>query len=755
VALANCKDDLITETSKYDRPDWLSGKLYTQLKSQEHLSLFAKCIEMTGLDSLIDVSGSYSVFAPNDNAFLSWLDNHPVYHSIEDIPSDVLSELVHYHIIQNPWTKQQLMSLDVFGWIDTLDRTNNRPRGNKRETLLQRDDKIIGVARAGNRFRIVDAELGSWQRRIINNRKYAPVFYKQYFDIHGMSTDEYEFYFGRQFESPQDMFFVNGKIVGDEIFAENGFIFEIDRVVEPLNNAYEILKTRSDDYGDFLDFINEFPVFTFNQQETLLQPGASEGLEVDSLFNLSYPLLAFDITNERTKAPPDISGLPSNVTIRYHHGLIAPNNQAFSRFIDEYLIGPNRWGGIDQAPAHIRRIIANTHMSSNPIYQTDINSGFFNGEQDIVTVNESSIDHKEYGSNATFIGVNEAILPRAFSSVTGPVYLQRGYSTNMYAIEESGLLPSLKRRDQNYLLFVGADEYLREDSSLVFDLTTRTFRAYLRSDPGIPAQPYNVNTRDLRTLLLNHIGTELPTGIPRKEFIRNMAGNYIVFNNETGEVRGTAPTSVGYNGTDLMPNYPRKISTNADNGITYEIGNWFSFRSTTIYSAILNNYPHFHALMVKAGFDRPQLYVYSFINENQFYTIFIPTLEAIEEAGANELTGKELEDFILMHFIQGNVIFTDGKKPAGYYETARIDDRSTAFNTIYTRLYIIPGIDVIQFPDKFNNNYLSVNESSSTNITTERVLVHGSDQPTIPNIINQSVIHEIDKAFARGMMNTQ
>jgi hypothetical protein len=46
-------------------------------------------------------------------------------------------------------------------------------------------------------------------------------------------------------------------------------------------------------------------------------------------------------------------------------------------------------------------------------------------------------------------------------------------------------------------------------------------------------------------LLLNHVATEQPKGIAKKEFIPNLAGNYIVVNNETGEIKGTGSTTDG------------------------------------------------------------------------------------------------------------------------------------------------------------------------------------------------------------------
>src|SRR4030042_1138972 len=157
------------EDEKYKRPDWLAGKVYTQIKKQPELSTFARCVELTGYDTIINISGSYTVFAPNNEAFSIYFQNHPEYNSVEDIPITKVIKIVKYHIVQNPWSKIQLRSLDVFGWIDTLDIDNNKPRGYKRETLLLVKDKFLGVIKSikeNGKTIIVDSLDARWYRKI-------------------------------------------------------------------------------------------------------------------------------------------------------------------------------------------------------------------------------------------------------------------------------------------------------------------------------------------------------------------------------------------------------------------------------------------------------------------------------------------------------------------------------------------------------------------------------------------------------------
>lgn len=745
--LFGCRDEMTI----YDRPDWLAGKVYTQVVAQPELSTFATCIERIGYDKILDVSGSYTIFAPSNEAFNLYFASNSNYKSIDDIPIPELERIVKYHIVQNPWSKIQLRTLDIYGWIDTLDINNNEPKGFKRETLLLEKDTKYGVASFGigknNKAIIVDTLNTSWSRKVsTDSRKYVPIFFQEYFNIYDLNKSDYEFYFDRPFENQNDIYFAGAKVVSEEIPAENGFVYVVDRVVEPLGNATQILgkKDGPNLYTDFLDVVNLFPKFEYSAEKTFNQPGADQGLMVDSLFDLTFPLLTFDINNEKTSPPSGTYGLPQNVTIRYQHGLMAPTNEAFQQFINEYIKIPNGWGTFNGAPEHIKRIIANSYMSINTIYPTDFQQGFYNGELDIVKLDEANIVEKKFGSNSTFIGLNKAIVPRAFKSVTGPVYLQRGYSKVMYAIQQSGLLSALKRQNSNYMFFVESDANTSKDSSLMYNTTKETFSVFQIA--GSNFQEYGLTLNDLRTLLLNHIAIDQPKGVARKEFIPNLAGNYFKINNETGEVSGTGVTTIGYRGSVPAPEFPSVLSNTPDNGVTYEIQNWFSFSSPSLFISLSTNNPKFHALLNKAGLTNNKEYRYNFISDNDFYTVFVPSDEALDNSGINDLPVAQLKNVLLLHFVQGDMIFTDGKKSAKYYETARIDEKSTAFTTVYTKMYVKPGIDVIDILAKDGSNYVEVVEDgTTTNVITG--VSGGTGQEAFPILYNNGVVHKINKVL--------
>jgi hypothetical protein len=370
----------------------------------------------------------------------------------------------------------------------------------------------------------------------------------------------------------------------------------------------------------------------------------------------------------------------------------------------------------------------------------------------MVRIDKSTIIQKQFGSNCTFLGLNKTIVPRAFKSVTGPIYLQPGYSTAMYAIENSGLLAALKRENQNYMLFVESDMSLADDSSLFYIPTTSQFRAFQIT--GANVQMFSFSTNDMRNLLLNHIGVDIPRGVASKEFIRTLGGNYLIVNNQTGEVSGTGTTVIGYNGAKPAGNkVPRQISTSADNGKSFEIANWFSFTSTELYTYISTSYPVFHQLLVKAGLALEKEYRYPFISESEFYTIFVPNSAAISNSNANSLPKEQLQKFLRLHFVTGQHIFTDGNRPSGYYETARIDEKSTQFSTVYTQIYIGTEPDRIHFRGKSGENYLTVPESPVVNTIAIRNLGTGTEP--VKNILATAIVHEIDKVLVFDQLDTK
>ena len=668
--MASCKPDF----DKYERPEWIGGRLFESLQSIPDLDLFVACVKRSGYDTILS-SGNYSVFAPDNAAMEDYLIRHPLYHSVYDLPQEDVVALVKCHIIQNPWSRDQLQSANEEGWIDRWDPYNSEPWGYKRQTLLKEKNREYWILRIPSRdiTQIVDSTLSNEHRIVYQpSRKYIPFFFDTYMDIAGISSRDYEFTFDRPYEAGY-IYMANAQLSPEDYFAENGFIFKLDRVVPPLKNAEQLLESteNGNNYRMFLDLIYLFPTFIVNRDQTNMQPGVREGLVVPTLYDLDYNDLVFDIHEEMTGR--DL--IDEKTTTRYHYGLIAPTSAALQEMIDSVITvqsgDSTRWPTFNSLPKDIKRILVNSHMSRSPIFLSDLENGFLNGEWDTVFVDPESVIEKHYASNATYFGVDKAIVPRAFTSVLAPVYLRPQYQGFMRGVELSGLSTLLKRKYANYSFFaVQVRDGYFENGSVSW--TTNQ--------------------------ILNQIGAHVPKEIARKEFIPTLAGNFILYDTTRRPVQLEDPT---------------------DNGKTYAASSIFSNYWLSLYDRLEDDYPEFFNLMNIAGMvdhDRNSL---KFIDDEDLFTLFVPSRTAISKYNTDTLSKEELQQFIKYHFVRDEIIFTDGNKPAGEYATLRINESSHPYYPSYSKLYIQPEPDRIKIFDKFGYLTCDLAENSrKTNIRT-------------------------------------
>ena len=149
------------------------------------MSTFNKCLELSGLSEQIEKSGYYTVFAPTDDAFEVFFNNHPEYSGMaENIPAEDLNRIVRFHVLLNGWTKTQLRTLDYQGWINPKDKYYDKPRGYKRQTWLKDPNKELWVTFDKGIYTVVEPEQSDLYRKVItDSRKYIPLYYKEYMNL--------------------------------------------------------------------------------------------------------------------------------------------------------------------------------------------------------------------------------------------------------------------------------------------------------------------------------------------------------------------------------------------------------------------------------------------------------------------------------------------------------------------------------------------------------------------------------------------
>jgi len=570
--LAGCMT--LSDQEIYQKPDWLPGKLYTTVSVQENLGMFTECLQLSGLDKILDVSGSWSVFAPTDEAMKKFLAENN-YASISDIPVDELSKIAEYHVIQNPWSLEQLKILGMYGWRKD-EEGNSNPYAFKRETMFRdRPEKYWIKNEDGREVILLDSvKTNRYKKVYVQSRKYVPIFYDEYLKANSITSVDYQFYFNRAIE-PGNVYYAGAKIIKSDILAENGFVHIIDKVISPLMNAKEFLEKEKpgESYKLFTEMVYwYYPDFEANQAATISQPEYRTGGIADTLWDLNYSDLAFDLHVER------IDNI--NQTLVKHNGMFAPIDDAFSRFIDGILTvksGFPHWPNHKSLPRDISRIIISPNFKTSPIYPStnQYNEIFKTGKR--YRQSESGIIRKEFGSNCTFIGLNTYSPDKVFTSVSGPVFCRPAYSIFRRAMLYSGATDAIAIHTGKLLFFPIPDYALTADSSLMINWIDEekeifNFRVLNKNTQLVET----VGSSTLKNWILNQVGVSV-SNVNGKETIRTLGGNNITWNHNDNTIQGTYPCTNGYKSDIVVTCSPFPLDEPADNGKTYTVGNWFRF----------------------------------------------------------------------------------------------------------------------------------------------------------------------------------
>jgi uncharacterized surface protein with fasciclin (FAS1) repeats len=564
-----------TEQGMYERPDWLPGKLFTTVSVQKELNLFTECLRLTGLDRILDVSGSWTVFAPTDEAMKQFLAENR-YASLSDIPLDELERITEFHIIQNPWSYEQLQSLGINGWRKG-EGANANPLAFKRETMLRDPVEKYWIKRTKNKEMIVQDSIISdgYKRVYVQSRKYVPIFFDEYLKTYGITSEDFRFYFDRAYEFG-NVYYAGAKILKADIFAENGFVHTIDKVVRPLLNAKELLEKEmpGESYKRFMEMVYwYYPNFEANKPATFNQPEVRLGGLVDTLWDLNYTKLAFAMHSERIYS--------FNQTLSRHNGLYAPTDEAFGKFIDGILTiksGFPHWPDHKSLPPDIADIIVSQNFKSTPLYPSSNQYKEIFKEGNRYHQKEKDIIRKEFGSNCTFFGLNTYIPDRVFTSVTGPVFCRPNYSIFRRALLYSGAIDVIANHPGELKFFPIPDYALMGDSSLVINWINRDNEVYSFLVLNKATKMVeNVGRNTLRSWILNQVGISTTGIINGKETIRTLGGRNITWDHTLNTLRGTLPSTAGYKSDIITINTPDQLKEPMNNGKSWSINYWLNF----------------------------------------------------------------------------------------------------------------------------------------------------------------------------------
>lgn len=718
VFLSSCRKKEFDEF--YGRPENLGDPIYQQLQAKGNFSRFLECIDKASYKETLSTAGSWTVFAPTDDAFKTYLQEN----SLTEISADLASKIVRYSMIYDGEKTEKLS--DFFSIKGFIKNTAFRRRSVYYDFVYDEKDnngnpiKAIATNRNGIYF------AGDF------NNKSVTYFLAPFMAFSGLTAADYNFFY------PNIAY--NGANIGSahilpnqqNIIAENGIIHVIDRVLTPPLSIDQYL-TSKPEYSTFKSLLDKFVTYGLNtdishRYEVLTGKAAN-------VYVKSYSsLLGFSPNNE------NFLKVDANDAQQGSYSIIAPSNAAVDAYAKAILLKYWRKKGVrtlDElyvvAPDLIRDYI-NSHLYNTTVWPSKF-SITQNVLGDVTKQTTADITDKQVLSNGFFYGSNKSQDASVFSTIYGNVNLDPDYIIMKQALLYFNLTIPLKTQSIRYVIIPIPDVTLKKMG--------------FSYEPFFVSQPIRGDLQALRRILQTHIiplgNRAIPDFRGGAGILETSNGEYIKYNRGTLLSAGTQDSLVVAKQTIPVDS----ISTTPVNGAAVYGKEALTYTALNVGKHIekygtLPSDPYYNFFQFLA--NNTTLYnrttgAISGLIDGVSYTVFIPTNAAIVNAvkagllpgnittGVPNFTTTDgasvtlINKFIQYHIINKSTVVSDGQK-VGEFETLLKSDSGDA-----SKINVITN----------TTTTLSLRDVTGA---TVNVLLGTNDRSNV--LSNRTVIHQIN-----------
>ena len=384
----------------YELPEWLKGNSWEVLERSGNYSMFLEGVDRAGYSDMVRGKGIITVMAPNDEAFAQYLKDKG-HNSLNDLSKEELTKLITFHLLYYSFDKNRLENYKPQG----VDADDTGKQGLFYKFRTYSTDGIETIIDPVNEN----------ERKVYHRERFLPVFSHYMFKTKSITASEnYEFFYPDSKWTGDNGFNVsNASVTEYGIITDNGYIYAVDKVLEPLETVHSKLKQEGD-YSIFLNAYDRYANLKYNSELTSSMGSA------DSLFIYEHDLLP-NIALEWT------STLYSNLDALSHDAVnvYAPDNAAMKGFFNKYWKGDDKYATIEEVDLLSMYTLLRNHTYSGTITMPqEVESGKYSTSYGTpIQFNRDDAALKSICSNGTLYGLQNIMEPIYFSSVTAPAFM--------------------------------------------------------------------------------------------------------------------------------------------------------------------------------------------------------------------------------------------------------------------------------------------------------------------------------------------
>lgn len=635
IFIVSCQSEL---DKYYETPDWLKGNAWEYLESKGNYTQFLQAIELTGFKELVSGKGIITVMAPSNDAFTNYL-NQKGYASINDVPSDDLKKLIGYHLVYYSFSKEQF--------------ANYQPNGSGSENPLERGLYYKHRTKALNPVTTEFDKVTGRNVKVIHKELFLPVLSENLFETKNIDAKtNYEYFFnGSTWAGSDNGFNVASAAVNEyAVVTDNGYLYEIDRVLEPLETIHQSLKNQGN-FSDFLSMYDKFSDYWYDEEAT---KNYGNG---DSLFihkHVALPQIASEWPYNGEGALPDYAELASLSKDAF--SVYVPTNEALAKFYNDYW--SPYYTSLDSVNfIQVAYLLDNHVYSGSIVFPEEIQKGQITTKYGTPVAFDpnTDVDISQICANGAYYGLNEVQVPGMFKSVTGPAFRNPEYRMFLFMMSSTGMVLPLSGNSINYTVFYPNDATILKSG--YYDLNIQYYdpKPLVFDDDVIQVldgQWVNMSGGTMLGFINDHIASDIITEISGIKVYKTRTDfNYLYVKDNS-----IASTRM-YN--ENLPFSPiERIEGDWTNGEAYKIDTLLLKNNNPFKAEItsadeydfLSDFVEFSKLLTKAGL-LPLNNPLDFIVGN--YMVFIPNNEAILNAPAGVIPEdpEQLAEYLKYYFV--------------------------------------------------------------------------------------------------------
>ena len=489
----------------YEQPEWLKGSLYEILEADGHYSAFLKGVDLCEYTSLLQGRSILTVMAPDDQAMKTYLTAHYGTDDISSLPVDEVKKLIGFHVLYYAFDSDKLENFRPSEGDGATEEQKEVNAGLyfKFRTRSQDAPGKAYPSRMETEAGIVDTtgvEVDEYHLE-----RFLPVFSYKMFETKVIDPKyNYEYFFPETEWKGDDGFNVADAVVTQyATVAKNGYLYEIDRVIEPLETLHTVLQ-QSGQYTQYLRMYDKYYYYALDEELTQLYGGGSKnyyrGQYEKPNNSLTLPNIAQEWpVNDYAK----VTALSSE-----SNSLFAPTDAAFDEFYLSYWGDPLEETGYPKEVSYdsisadaLAYLLSNSFCSGALVFPEEISRGQIENAYTKTVINfdvdEVPAENRKICVNGVLYGQSVLTPPAVFGSVTGPAYKYKPMSIFLKMLTASEMQSTLMSDAVQFIMLYPENAQF-ENNNVWYDETTDKLRSGIKGDEkstnlGSSAQSKYVN----------------------------------------------------------------------------------------------------------------------------------------------------------------------------------------------------------------------------------------------------------------------